>query len=214
MAIDTLVVFGDSWPAGGELQAPTVDAFPELLSKKLNLRLVNLSQGGTSIDQAVVRFLDNSDKLQNSNSAVLFCLTSIARSMYFSNEHTVEIHPTDTNPTSLNYYKYIHSKQLSEFNLIRNMLLIQELCNRFGTPVFFVFNWNDTVHHSLLDQNLVCPESLFNMLDLQNIEQESNKNFSTQLKLSKYIAPNIAHPNIEGHHVLSAKIYNWIKEKL
>jgi hypothetical protein len=117
-----LIVFGDSWPAGADLQDPQKDSFPAILSQKLNLNCKNLSQRGTSIDHAVNVFL----KTDVTDSMVLFCATGYARTMKIDSDQIFEVHPQDPNMEW--YYTRLYSDELGKLNWIKNCLLVQEIC--------------------------------------------------------------------------------------
>lgn len=210
-----MVVFGDSWPRGAELNDPLNNAFPTLIGKQLNLEIINLAEAASSTDQAVYQFLKNIDLWKNKHTAVLFCLTSIARSMYFDASGKInEIHPTRSDLPSLNYYIHIYSEQLGKTNQIKNVLLVQSVCKQFDVPVFFVTNWNDLPDHVLIDQEKIYKKSLFEIIGLTNINSESNGSFLTQLRSCDLIKPNFTHPNEKGHQIIASELSIWLKENL
>lgn len=210
MPIQHLVVFGDSWPAGAELESPATDAFPTLIANQLGIELTNLAEPGTSIDQAVYKLLQTS--LNFESALILFCLTGISRSMYIDGRPR-EIHPTADNPRSVAYYKYIHSTELDKFNCIRNVLSVQQHCQALGYQVLFVNNWDKVPKHSAINENLFYNKTLTEIL---NINQNLDSNGLDWYNLSqhKYIIPNKCHPNTDGHSIIATELSSWIKEKL
>jgi hypothetical protein len=206
-----LVTFGDSWPAGEELDSANLHyRFPDLIAKSLSVESRNLSQPATSIDHAVSKFLNNLDQLQD--SAVLFCLTARERSIYFQDNDARELHPHRKDLPSLSYYSYIYSDQLAEFNRIRNVLLVQELCEKFRIPLMFICNWNHAPQHSVIESHKFYPQSLVEILGMSNFEDDDN--FFVTRERNVYIKPNQGHPNVQGHQLIASTLTNWIKEKI
>lgn len=211
LRIKRLFTFGDSWPAGSELSdADLCYRFPELVAKDCNLESRNLSEPATSIDHAVFKFLQILDELQD-DSAVLFCLTAKERSLYFNHRERKELHPTRTDVASLSYYSHIYSEELGEHNRVKNTILIQELCEKFKIPLFFVCNWNRPPKHTLIRSHFYH-RSLVEILDIPNAEDDEN--FFVTRERSPYIRPNLGHPNVKGHQLIAKELTNWIKEKL
>jgi hypothetical protein len=206
-----LVTFGDSWPAGAELQDLTL-RFPDVIANQLNLTSLNLSQCSTSIDHAVLEFLNFIKNNNYQDSVVLFCITAVERNIYFNNGNPCELHPTRNDLESLNYYAHIYSQELGEFNRVKNILLVQELCQRFQLPVFFVCNWNNLPTNNLINIDNFYKKSLVEILNIPNAE--SNKNFFEERTRSKYIKPNQGHPNVQGHNLIATELFHWIQEKI
>ena len=55
--MSTLYVFGDSWPAGSDLDDVVKQGFPYLIAQKNNYKLDNLSQAAVSIDHTCWEFI-------------------------------------------------------------------------------------------------------------------------------------------------------------
>ena len=209
--IKQLVTFGDSWPAGSEINKQYENLalrFPELVAGNLNVESINLAESSTSFEGAVYKFLNHLNSFVESGTAILFCLSGLDRQICFQEDKVYELHPAGNDIVTLNYYSHIYSKSLGEHNQIRSVLLVQELCRRFAVPVFFVSNWNDHPKHPLIDQHNFIQTSLVEMLGGQNVER-GNLNKGQ----SQYIMPR-GHPNLMGHQVIATEITNWIKEKL
>jgi hypothetical protein len=207
-----LVVFGDSWPAGAELNDPDQKCFPTMIGDLLKIQIDNRSQSGTSTDQAVLKFL-NSDL---TGSGVLFCFTSYARYIRFDEDQEFEVHPNNKDLASLNYYTQFYSDELGKFNFLKNILIIQGVCKSLNIPVYCVTNWNDVPRHKLIDQNLFYTKSLFEILGMTNVNTESAKEYNFKLQMLKnkqYIYPNTAHPNINGHKLIAEELASWINSR-
>lgn len=213
MKLKKLLVFGDSWPNGQELENPTRDSFPVLLADLVEFESIeNFSKPSTSVDQAVYEFINAINNLDTAtyDYTILFCLTGSDRSMYMSGKNTMEIHPYNTDAISKAYYLYIHSDELAKFNLIRNILLVQEMCNNRNIPVYFVSNWNSVPEHDLITA-CIFDKTLVGILGMVNFDDPvvSDGPFA-QLKQSNYVLPNDCHPNPAGHKKIAEELANWI----
>jgi hypothetical protein len=206
---EKLLVFGDSWPAGADLKTPDTECFPYVIAQQLGLKLKNYACGGTSIEQALHRLLNDVDVDNWDNSVVLFCLTGISRSMIIENKHcTTELHPFVSTPASDAYYKYIQSDDLDEFNRIRNVLAVQQICLQKKIKCLFVSNWNPLPTHPMVDLTKFYPKTLTEIL---NLDKKSDRQF---VKFdSVYMKSSQGHPNVLGHQKIAEELSTWIKEK-
>lgn len=197
-----LIVFGDSWPAGAELQYPQKDSFPTILSQKLNLNCKNLSQRGTSIDHAVSVFLET----DLTESMVLFCTTGYSRTLRINGQQLFEVHPTD--PAMEWYYTRLYSDELGKLNRIKNCLLVQEVCKNKGIPVYFVSNWDPTPSHVLLDHAQWYPKTFMQMISAGSCNPDYEVDWSKVNR--KYMIQRSSHPNEAGHRLIAEELYTWI----
>jgi hypothetical protein len=201
-----LLVFGDSWPAGAEL-APGQKAFPELLKDILNIEVENLSEPATSIDHAVLQLVRILTPTNAKDYKILFCVTGYSRSLFFKDGITQELHPRNRNIESVSYYSHIYSKELAEFNLLKNILFVQSLCSQLQVPIYFIFNWSSVPNHPLINKKLFYPKSLTEILDISNLDDD----LVCSVVSNHYIVPNISHPNQQGHEVIAQTLGAWIK---
>jgi hypothetical protein len=230
----TLIVFGDSWPAGAEL-ANTDLSFPLLLADLLGTTVINAAEPGTSIDQAVFKFLtyfkNRGDpffpwqksgwfkQVPEVEFNVLFCITGKSRSWKITDDKTLEFHPKNTDIESVNYYKYIHTEEHAHYNLIKNVLLIQEICKRYNTPCYFVSNWESMPKFHMIDETKVYNKTLVEILDIQPTPldylgkrlAEPQANLISKFEKSRYIIPNMSHPNPSGHEKIAQELNEWIR---
>ncbi len=211
MAVKNLVTFGDSWPAGAELQWPREASFPVQIAEYLEIKSLNLAVSGTSADQSVYHLL-NYPGIKWSDTLVLFCLTGITRSMYFDKKDQ-EIHPMSSDTVSMAYYKYIHSNELDQFNRIRNILTVQQYCQSMGSKVLFVNNWDKTPDHHSIDSNLFYNKTLTKILNIEHNFDSNDVTWHT-IKQHQYIHPNQCHPNADGHLIIANELTTWIKKKI
>lgn len=208
-----LVVFGDSWPVGAELLLDELP-FPFLMAELMGMDVENLAEPASSIDQAVYRFLEFITKIpagqQFADIVILFCLTSKHRGMTIINGRPKELHPQSRERHVIRYFTQIHTDELSNHNLIKNITLVQLLADHIGINVFFVSNWDriDTLslpvpvklHHKTLTEILGVPS-----------QGEDDSTMWETFRDSKYFIPNIAHPNFLGHKRIATALAGWIE---
>ena len=199
-----LLVFGDSWPAGAEVFDKT-KTFPNVLGQLLNTQIIDLSREGSSIDEAVFYFLQHFENTQDtSDCKVLFCLTAPERTMMLPDGESIQqLHPNKQSAHSATYYKYFYSEDMVEYNLIRNMLLIQTFCELNKIPLYFVFNWDHAPRHKLIDPSKIYSKSLINIIGMDN-----DKDLADQFKTNEYVGK--CHPNIQGHNLIAEELAKWI----
>jgi lysophospholipase L1-like esterase len=203
----TLVAFGDSWPAGVGA-SNSKNGFVDKIGQHLDVVTVNLSKPSTSIDQAVLEFLRWIDKDQFTCSKVLFFITSPSRSMYFDNGIEVELHPQREDKRNQLYYKYFYSTQLEEVSLLKNLILVQDVCNKLNIPLLFVYNFTKPISHNLLDMHMVYNKTLMEILGMDSVS-DSSEGYDQLLQNKKYISEDL-HPNDLGHSTIADELTHWI----
>jgi hypothetical protein len=204
-----LVVFGDSWPAGGEL-ADRNNAFPFLLADQLGLELEQFSSDGSSQPYDVYKFIRwlEMPAADRKNCIVLFCFTGKDRSWFFKNGLIQEIHPAVNSPATDAYYRHIYSSELSNAETLKNILLIQSLAVSQNVTLRMIMNWDDIPTSCLIDRNSMYHTTLAGMLG-GVVTSESG--LTPFFKTSKYIVPNISHPNPQGHQYIADELAIWLK---
>jgi len=220
--MDNLLVFGDSWPAGAELENRQ-DRFPVIMAKILNVNLIDLSKDGTSIGYGVYAFLNFLSQQHNpaENYRLLFCLTEPQRDFLLDNGNFTHMTVNSKNSKSIIYYKHIWSQDQMLHDLQKNLLLVAMISELYKIPCYFVQNWHTPSWDKLwLPLNLnFYKSSLAKILDLEaNVEDFPDENepefdFFYQCKINgqKYIHPSTCHPNKLGHTVIAKHLVEWIK---
>jgi hypothetical protein len=207
-----LIVFGDSWPYGCELDRYTLDAFPAQIEKILEIPVDNQSMFGTSIDRMVHKFLHIIEVDDLTDCGVLFCLTGITRSMILDKNIPKEIHPSNSDIETKSYYSYIFSWELATFNFLRNCLLIQSLCKIKNISLFFVTNWYSFPESKLLDKENIYEKSLIEILGLPPMQIKFDYPWN-KVENSEYFYPNKYHPNLKGHRLIAEELSKWISSQ-
>lgn len=217
-----LLCFGDSFPAGAELE--NLDhRFPVLMANKLDFELKDYSQGATSIDHSVLYFLDflENERRSHYRYHALFCLTDASRSLYFDQTgRPIEITPHSKSPTAQNFYKWIFGADYEKFAWKKNIMLLECLCHKHGIKGYFVNNWNQPYDLSGLVQRYY-PESICEFLGYQDRECNSQYEHewnpfekALQNDPNIYFQTKSYHPNELGHRVISDKLSDWIIKDL
>lgn len=217
-----LVTFGDSWPAGVELTNPQ-HAFPVQIAERLGIEYFNASVPGTSVDQACYYFYNDFlsyqskdfkwfDKSDKYDDIILFCLTGSVRSWFFDQGQAQELHPHNPDVHSKAYYAYLHSNELAQNNLIKNIVLVQNLCLKNNIPCYFVANWEPVIQNQHIDRRYVYPETLMGILGMShlNLDENNELDLTGEFCYNDYIRPNQSHPNELGHSVIAEKLADWI----
>lgn len=202
-----LIVFGDSWPYGAELDN-TKNAFPYVMGGLMNVDVDNRSVQGSSIDESVLNFLKMFDTEDVVQSTILFCLTSPGRTMLVRGEDIVRLTPTADELESVTYYSHLYTTDLAQFNLTRNLILLQTVCNALEIPIYFVFNWDDAPTHRLLDASKIYNKTLIEVLGFNH-----GANFWEDIRGSDLIAKDGrgCHPSEIGHRRIATELSEWIK---
>jgi hypothetical protein len=208
--MNRLIVFGDSWPWGADLEDPYTQAFPYLIGQILDVLVLNLSQPGTSIDHMVVKFLDCCKENEfKSQDKILFCFTGQSRSMYFDNNDIAqEIHPRGTSIQEIVYYKYLYSKKLEVLNLQKNILILKYISDALNIKSFFVSNWD------AVPDNLYGNANFYQKTLAQILHPERNQTISTdgngQVFIPSSLMGSYHHPTKLGHEKIAQELAAWI----
>lgn len=223
----TLVVFGDSWPAGMELRNPHTDAFPYLVKDKMGFsNIINLSQCGASLQHYFLqlkKFVSIKDLYpSNTKYSFLVCMTSCVRDLYFNEfGEPREIVPTDRSKNSY-YADHFHWPETAKLHWYRTVMMFQNYClsnyindyyvQMFDTPPF------DSEYNKFVDFSVIYKNATTHMNDLLYsrsgsrgyelshgpfVNRESNE-------YQEYFAPNESHPNPAGHMRIAHEITSWV----
>lgn len=187
-------------------------SFPVLMGAHLHALVCNEAAPCTSIEHAVMSFLNFYQSVLASNCqdcrkyTVLMCLSGFSRSMTYQDGAWQELHPGPVhhNEYSRVYYKFLQSEQQDHLNLVKNIKLTHMLCQQLDMDCYFVSNWDPVPAHALLDQLPIYHKTLTDILQLPQ-----GLNTPGFIK-SPYIVPNQCHPNVAGHELIAAELSDWI----
>jgi hypothetical protein len=125
-----LIVIGDSWPAGNELEDQYNDAFPLKIKQALGFdNLINLSEGGASLQHYFLQLKKfyTIRKLYPNDAEyeLLVCMTSCVRDLYFDDAgQPMEIIPTDTSKIEF-YAKMFNYPETAKVFWYRTVFMLQ-----------------------------------------------------------------------------------------
>lgn len=190
------------WVAGCSISAgeavPVDEKYPNILSKKLNLPLVLLAKGGSSIEW-------QSDQLAiadiRSGDTIVWGLTNFCRLSYTSGTkwNSATVNNYHTLPHEKQYWKesYFISPSLA-YSSINNITKIQRICQLVGADLYLV---------NLLE--LAWPSLLFdkNYLDLTPLGATKDN----KLNFLDYGSDGM-HPGPQQHRYYADQIYNLIRK--
>jgi len=206
----TLAVFGDSWPAGAELQkdeSPFGDILHEMLGTE---KYYNMSQQGTAIDSLVIQ-LDNFIKNKDYQDCVcIFFITNPIRQLYWNEDKFNVLRPTgDKNQMTKFYFSHIQSDQLDIHKANITILALQRMCQKYQLTDYYIEGWTKiNWKYSGIDTNKFLEKNAIEILgaDLNQKTTELHK-----YQNNEFIYPNKYHPNQKGHHLLAEELYNFIQ---
>ena len=203
MSSKNLYINGCSFTYGDNL--PKEQTWPELLSKKLNLNLINESKNGQSFQSITFNSINTLSELNPENTIVIVGLTWETRYMIQFGNETLDVSPSCLNSEQSHevknvfakYYKYLveNDKNLSENqhkNLITNLISLQSFLkqNKFKYRIV-----------NFLDQSKEMDLPIYNKLDKSKII-----NFRGDWR-DLYI-DDTSHPTKEGCVNISEVIYD------
>jgi hypothetical protein len=206
VAIKTLVTFGDSWPAGAELQNGE-HPFGQLLADQLGCNFVNCAEPATAIDNLIFQ-LDNyikSSKIHN--TMAVFFLTDLSRAVVYKDKKLCQVQPLYEDRW---YLQYMYSEELSAFRANVAVLALQRMCAVAGIEDRYVMGWTRfPIMFSGIDLNKIYDNGRTTCLNLFGGE-DGDTNYIYH-KDNHYIRPNQDHPNQVGHKFIADTLYKWIK---
>lgn len=204
--IKTLVTFGDSWPAGAELQH-NEQPFGKLLADRLGCNFVNCAEPATAIDNLIFQ-LDNyikSSKIHN--TVAVFFLTDMSRAVVYKDKKLSQVQPLYEDQW---YLQYLYSEELSTFRANVAVLALQQMCTVAGIEDRYVMGWTRfPIMFSGIDLNKIYDQGRTTCLNLFG-GADGDTNYIYH-KDNQYIRPNQDHPNQLGHQCIADTLYEWIK---
>jgi len=204
--------FGCSWPNGSELK-PGEKTFGELLAEKLNIpTFYKDSVTSSSIPHLIVQLKESIAKKHVVPDATLavFFLSGIDRDFYYNNEvQHLSIYQTDE--ISRTWYKQFHSQKLVEYRVNTTLLALSAICEQHGIDDRYIFGWDQIKLWDEIDRTKFFDAGNRSAKDLFSDDRTAN---ITDLynKRNYYIAPNMGHPNQEGHRKIANELTIWLLE--
>lgn len=208
MSYDLVVTFGDSWPAGAELNN-NEKTFGELVAESYNAKFYNFAELGTSNFHLMLqlkKFL-LLEEIKNKNILAIFFITNYSRLLVIENGKikSVSVHNEDE------YYKTFTDDSAIFMN---NILLssLQHLCKSKNISDKYIFGWIKFAIDEIVDENKFYNKgqtTCLNMFKVNENDPTDDPNF-IYYDHNHYIRPNVCHPNQLGHRTIANNLINWI----
>ena len=216
--ISNLVTFGDSWPAGAELEDRT-QAFGHLLAKMSNASVYkNCAIDATSNDRMILQLQEYiRDTASVTDHVAIFFITSPSRHLhldYKNNIKELKVPPdyrTESDPVVANWYRYFHSDPSDYFNLYKLLLSLQRICEQYQIRDYYISGWTNLNFFKKplgVDTKKIFPRTCTKMFGLKNQIEFDN------IGQNQYIYPNASHPNEQGHLLIANSLYKWITSEI
>ena len=208
-----ILIFGDSWPFGAELDLTKEKPYGTLIAEYMNWPMSNYSKPATSIDHLPLQLLTaQSKELSLKGCKALFTLTSPSRSMYYEDNEYKEIHLNNGDVISKNYYAYQWSNEMEKYKINLVMLSLQTMCKTLGIKDYYVCGLEpmDFIYPGI-DLSKIYDEGRSSLTMLLGVARETPIREFYQIKPNEYIWPNTNnHPNQQGHQLIAEKLQSWI----
>jgi hypothetical protein len=209
----TIWFYGDSWPAGWELDNKDLNrlemAFPAIVGHHLDCEIVNKAVGGSSQPYLIEAFLDSEPQ---AGDLMIFCLTAKTRRMYRTPKNEIVQQQFNHDECYVNQYE-------DERVSAQTCALLYFLCKEKNVTPYF-FNLFDTVrhgdrlekeipdHHWLIPKNHSVLSWIFDPEFFTRFKDHHHGDFSEWLDrdcelVQKYIRPCKYHPNQTGHQAIA-----------
>jgi hypothetical protein len=204
------LVFGDSWPYGSELDFRIEKPFPNLFAEQNQLDLGAYCVPSTGIPHLVIQ-LEKAINDGFRDCIGLFCLSSTSRSITYQDNQWQEIHVNNTDPSSVAYFKYIHSLELDDFTSNCYILALQKICQQYNIDDYYVSCWSElNLYLPGIDKSKFFNEGKTTLVDILGcIKDRPYEDISIDSN-HPTIYPKKWHPNYTGHQIIANKLNNWI----
>jgi len=208
-----LVTFGDSWPAGEELN-PGEKPFGQIIAEILTFDFANYAQSATSIPHMIIQLQQCIKDDPGGHPMALFCITSSSRSMYYDDDYLEnmgwrEIHISNEDTASESYYRNLYSDQLAHFHANVYLLALQQICQKHSINDRYVFCWENFDLMPGIDTSKIYPRTLADIIGVglplgrKDVLIDSNH---------ECVKPNENHPNQKGHQKIADELARWIQK--
>jgi hypothetical protein len=219
-----LIVCGDSWSNGAELQKFELN-FGELLAQRLNAKLYNQSVDASSIPHLILQLQRAISKVDLTQpTKALFFLTAKDRDIIWSDvlpkgTGFIKTHPppyskheeiflNSNDPLHEHWYIKYHSDQLADFRCNTSLITLQTICRHHNIQDYYIWGWDTFDLWPEVDRSKFYNNAQTRVFDFFS---DSHCDPSPSFNAScKYIWPNGSHPNQLGHQHIADMIYPWI----
>lgn len=218
-SMDTLLVFGDSWPYGSGLN-PDQKAFGQLLSESMNIKnFKNFAIPATSNSRTLWELMQCLKSIEvTSTTLAVFFITTPGRYMLVDWDNKIidiNMPPISklsdiVRPATFSeiYYKYLQTGPNEDFELKKNILALQRICEQKQLKDFYIVGWSDLdVDCPGIDNNKIYKQTCAQILGYEN-----QQDYLTS-KPNQYCLP-CKHPNQAGHTLIADTLFTWIQKNI
>lgn len=224
--IEHLAVFGDSTTGGSELK-PEDKCYGELLAEKLDAKsFSNFGTPAAGPQHLVIQFknfLRSIPAERQQQYLAVFWIGGYDRSMSYYDKEWIFITPNGGFSTTVKnreyadmaneqYFKYLHSEELSTFNLNTSLITLQSMCKTHSVHDYYLPGWQSLPLWEEVNLDKVYDKGKSSFYDLFRLKDkiqyvEKNRN-------NMYIKPNLTHPNQLGHCLIADTAYEFISNTI
>jgi len=227
-----LLIFGDSWAWGAELDQDLRDqqCFGGQLAVMMpGYRHLNFSETGSSLSHLHLQFeymLRQLDKSPKGDSIAIFFLTGMERYLTFDDAgEFAHFSPMGAIVRPIQnslrdrldykndlYYKHLHSPHWDILNLNCTILSLQARCRYYGIDDYYLPGWQRFSPWKEIDADKIYSKGQKTCADILGLATSTTGqiNFAG----NQYIIPNETHPNALGHKLIAQTLYDIISKKL
>lgn len=222
-----LIVCGDSWSAGAELN-DREQTFGDLLAQSLNATLYNQSIDASSIPHLIIQLRTAFQQCDlTKNTKALFFLTSSDRDLIWSDvlpkgTGFIETHPlphskmeeillNPSDPLHEHWYRTYYSHELANFRCNSSILALQTMCRYHNIQDYYIWGWSRFDLWPEIDSTKFYNRGNTRVFDFFTDDHNDcpNPKFNASCK---YIWPNGGHPNQLGHQLIADHLYTWLTD--
>lgn len=203
----SLLIFGDSWPYGAELEQRDL-VYGELLASRLEQSCCNLSQPSTSIPHLLLQLRTALDQGHRDCIAIFF-LTGVDRDLVWHHGKPRELNPAQL--ADVDWYAKYNSPELTAYRVNTTLIALQAMCAKYNIRDYYIWGWDqvdlwpevnaDRIHKQTVAdvflEGEIAPPGVSKIIHLKNSRNQ-------------YIWPNLGHPNQLGHQHIADLLQEWV----
>ena len=223
----TIWFFGDSWPAGVELdRIPKTTqhshrdgAFPALVGERLQVDIVNKAIAGSSQESMLESLLDCNIK---KDDIAIFCCTAKTRRLYRRDDGTTHGIQFQHDTTYVNPYE--DERVSSHCCALLYYLCMSRGCTPYFFNLFDCVRYVDRMYLEIPESHWLIPKEesvlswLFDPVYFHKYDHHHNGNFRAWLDteselVQRYIRPCEGHPNLNGHNLIAEYLVEQLQKR-
>lgn len=202
-----LLIFGDSWPYGSELQ-PNELPYGQLLANKTGHDVLSFARPSTSIPHLVLQ-LKSAMAIEFDTATAVFFLTGVDRDLTWVDGTPKELHPTCHD--DVDWYLKYSSPELSSYRVNTTLIALQSMCAKRNILDYYIWGWDQVELWPEVDASRIYNQTMADVfLEGADIPPRTNKIMHLKNSKNQYIWPNQGHPNQLGHHRIASLLQDWI----